>query len=103
MEDFAKSDTPQKGYIVCRNPNADNKNQKKKADTEEKASDAAAVPQQSNLDLYDSFIPYPFIQFMNGPAKVIEFNDFNSAVDEYFSKLESQRIEEARLQQVHIS
>jgi predicted ribosome quality control (RQC) complex YloA/Tae2 family protein len=46
---------------------------------------------QSELIIYDQFLPFLFHQFEN--ALLSEYTSFNEAADEYFSKLESQKIE----------
>lgn len=45
---------------------------------------------------YDRFIPYLFAQFEN--SEYTQFDSFNEAVDEYYSKLELQRLEKQRLE-----
>jgi predicted ribosome quality control (RQC) complex YloA/Tae2 family protein len=47
--------------------------------------------------LYDAFIPKLFKQFVDTPK--MEFEDFDAAADEFFSKIESQKIEVQRSHQ----
>ncbi|CAG8522650.1 6805_t:CDS:10 [Paraglomus occultum] len=72
------AERPQKGYIVCRkhkeNVEADDKEKKKEP-----------------LTTYDEFHPFLFEQHKSKPFK--EFDSFDAAVDDYFSSIESQRLD----------
>ena len=59
------SRAPQKGYIVCQ--------------------------EQNGLSTYQEFHPYLFEQFKN--QSIIEYDSFDLATDEFFSKIESQKLE----------
>lgn len=51
-------------------------------------------PKPSGLLLYEDFHPFRPRQFEDKPGlKILEFERFNATVDEYFSSLESQRLE----------
>jgi len=58
---------------------------------------------ESNEDFlltYDEFQPYLFQQFRNNEkVQVLDFSSFSQAVDEFFSKIESQKIDTKALQQ----
>ena len=45
---------------------------------------------------YENFVPFQFVQYSN--LRFIEFADFDSAVDEYFSKVEGQKVEAQRME-----
>uniref|UniRef100_A0A2C9K1Q6 NFACT RNA-binding domain-containing protein n=1 Tax=Biomphalaria glabrata TaxID=6526 RepID=A0A2C9K1Q6_BIOGL len=53
--------------------------------------------EEQDILLYEEFHPYLFCQHLNKPVK--EFDQFNKAVDEYFSKVESQKVEVKVIQQ----
>lgn len=46
---------------------------------------------------YDNFVPFKFMQYSN--LRFVAFADFDSAVDEYFSKVEGQKVESQRIEQ----
>lgn len=71
-----------KGYIV-------QKTEKKPSLTPDKPSE--------ELLTYDEFHPFLFAQHVKSPY--LEFDTFDKAVDEFFSKMESQRIDMKALQQ----
>nr|XP_061798442.1 ribosome quality control complex subunit NEMF-like [Nerophis lumbriciformis] len=71
-----------KGYII-------QKSEKKASLTPGKASE--------ELLTYDEFHPFLFAQHLKSPY--LEFESFNKAVDEFFSKMESQKIDMKALQQ----
>ncbi|XP_061553294.1 ribosome quality control complex subunit NEMF-like isoform X2 [Phycodurus eques] len=71
-----------KGFIV-------QKSEKKASLTPGKASE--------ELLTYDEFHPFLFAQHLKSPH--LEFESFNKAVDEFFSKMESQKIDMKALQQ----
>nr|XP_057946239.1 ribosome quality control complex subunit NEMF-like [Doryrhamphus excisus] len=71
-----------KGFII-------QKSEKKPSLTPGKASE--------ELLTYDEFHPFLFAQHLKSPY--LEFDTFNKAVDEFFSKMESQRIDMKALQQ----
>ncbi|XP_068573922.1 ribosome quality control complex subunit NEMF [Cebidichthys violaceus] len=71
-----------KGYII-------QKSEKKPSLTPGKASE--------ELLTYDEFHPFLFVQHAKSPY--LEFDTFDKAVDEFFSKMESQRIDMKALQQ----
>ncbi|KRZ95307.1 Nuclear export mediator factor Nemf [Trichinella sp. T8] len=49
------------------------------------------------IEIFHEFHPYFFSQFANSECK--QFDTFNGAVDEYFSKLDSQKCQQKQLQQ----
>ncbi|XP_061824217.2 ribosome quality control complex subunit NEMF isoform X1 [Nerophis lumbriciformis] len=57
------------------------------------------IPGKASEELltYDEFHPFLFAQHLKNPY--LEFDTFNKAVDEFFSKMESQRIDMKALQQ----
>ncbi|XP_054651949.1 ribosome quality control complex subunit NEMF-like [Dunckerocampus dactyliophorus] len=71
-----------KGFII-------QKREKKPSSTPGKASE--------ELLTYDEFHPFLFAQHLKSPY--LEFDTFNKAVDEFFSKMESQKIDMKALQQ----
>ncbi|XP_077415505.1 ribosome quality control complex subunit NEMF [Vanacampus margaritifer] len=71
-----------KGFII-------QKSEKKASLTPGKASE--------ELLTYDEFHPFLFAQHLKSPY--LEFESFNKAVDEFFSKMESQKIDMKALQQ----
>lgn len=71
-----------KGYII-------QKREKKPSLTPDKPSE--------ELLTYDEFHPFLFAQHANSPY--LEFDTFDKAVDEFFSKMESQKIDMKALQQ----
>ncbi|XP_047201061.1 ribosome quality control complex subunit NEMF-like isoform X2 [Girardinichthys multiradiatus] len=71
-----------KGYII-------QKSEKKPSLTPGKPSE--------DLLTYDEFHPFLFAQHINSPY--LEFDTFDKAVDEFFSKMESQKIDMKALQQ----
>ncbi|XP_049595496.1 ribosome quality control complex subunit NEMF [Syngnathus scovelli] len=71
-----------KGFII-------QKSEKKASLTSAKASE--------ELLTYDEFHPFLFAQHLKSPY--LEFESFNKAVDEFFSKMESQKIDMKALQQ----
>ncbi|XP_015244985.1 PREDICTED: nuclear export mediator factor NEMF [Cyprinodon variegatus] len=71
-----------KGYII-------QKSEKKPSLTPDKPSE--------DLLTYDEFHPFLFAQHTKSPH--LEFDTFNKAVDEFFSKMESQKIDMKALQQ----
>ena len=46
---------------------------------------------------YENFVPFHFAQYAG--LRFIEFGDFDAAVDEYFSKVEGQKVEAQRMEQ----
>lgn len=83
-------ETPQKGFIVTR----------------EYTTDAPTSPTpdpSTNLQAYEEFHPYPFIQFTTTPTlHQTEFPNFDKSIDEFFSKLESQKLQ-IRARQAELS
>ncbi|KAJ3054664.1 hypothetical protein HK097_001144, partial [Rhizophlyctis rosea] len=81
-----------KGFIVV-------KGYGKKAGAEnEKLAATDADPSQQPekaFTAYDEFHPYPFAQFLPpaSESEPVEFPSFDKAVDEFFSKLEAQKLE----------
>lgn len=65
-----------------------------------KIEDAEVVSLASVADrtdiFYDNFVPTQFTQYAN--LRFIQFPDFDSAVDEYFSKVEGQKVEAQRIE-----
>lgn len=55
----------------------------------------ASVADRTDI-FYDNFVPSRFLQYSN--LRFIEFADFDSAVDEYFSKVEGQKVEAQRIE-----
>lgn len=57
------------------------------------------IPGRASEELltYDEFHPFLFAQHVKSP--ILEFDTFNKAVDEFFSKMESQKIDMKALQQ----
>jgi len=72
-----------KGYIISHKIENQTKNNNK--DNEE-------TENNENI-IYDEFHPYLFTQFEGRQDDVITFPSFNEAVDEYYSKLETQQME----------
>lgn len=82
--EFASSEEVSKGYIILAKDKVQEKeNIFKKSDNPE-------------LEFYDRFIPYLFTQYETTNFK--EFDSFNEAVDQYYSKLELQRLEKQRIE-----
>lgn len=105
MIDQSKEDLPQ-GYIILQSQKLaqDKKRQKKKnkkgGKEEEQPTEAVVVEEvlveetedsSNKMVLYEDFIPYLYEQFAT--YKYIEFKTFDECVDEYFSKIESQKLE----------
>lgn len=55
----------------------------------------ASVVDRTDI-FYDNFVPTQFLQYSN--LRFIQFPDFDSAVDEYFSKVEGQKVEAQRIE-----
>lgn len=71
-----------KGYIIA----------KTKTSPEDPSADPSA-PERDNI-LYDDFHPFKPSQFENRPGiRILEFDGFNRTVDEFYSSIESQRLE----------
>lgn len=86
FKSLGREDRP-KGYIITKT-----KDSKKKGDSlaAERKED---VPARETL-LYDDFHPFRPSQFENKPdVSILEFDGFNTTVDEFFSSIESQRLE----------
>ncbi|XP_061156611.1 ribosome quality control complex subunit NEMF-like [Syngnathus typhle] len=63
----------------------------------EKKASLTSVKASEELLTYDEFHPFLFAQHLKSPY--LEFESFNKAVDEFFSKMESQKIDMKALQQ----
>lgn len=66
------------------------------AKTKQAKSDAQTGDEHSPTDslLYDDFHPYKLAQLVNHPdTKIVEFDNFNKTVDEFYSSIESQKLE----------
>ncbi|KAJ3280006.1 hypothetical protein HK104_000994 [Borealophlyctis nickersoniae] len=95
---------PQKGYIFVRNYR-DGKLEEENNDTTANPSDRDGTPdKQPDLIAYHEFHPYPFSHFpaSGAAAEPLEFPSFDKAVDEFFSKLEAQKLE-IRARQAELS
>ncbi|CRG84558.1 Nuclear export mediator factor NEMF [Talaromyces islandicus] len=63
-------------------------------DTKKKASDRPEESTSANNLLYEDFHPFRPRQFEGKPGhKILEYDSFNKTVDEYFSSIESQKLE----------
>jgi predicted ribosome quality control (RQC) complex YloA/Tae2 family protein len=67
-----------------------------KTATETQIVSLASIADRTDT-LYENFVPFQFSQYAG--QRFIEFSDFDSAVDEYFSKVEGQKVEAQRLEQ----
>jgi predicted ribosome quality control (RQC) complex YloA/Tae2 family protein len=56
----------------------------------------ASVAERTDI-FYENFVPFQFDQHKG--LRFIEFPDFDAAVDEYYSKIEAQKVEAQRLEQ----
>ena len=73
-----------KGYIIAK---------MRETPSTEVAGTEAASPEQESL-LYDDFHPFRPAQYEAKPGmKILEFDGFNRTVDEFYSSIESQRLE----------
>ena len=83
---------PRKGYIIAKIKESKNDAQTQD-ETIETSDQQGTKDVRSNL-LYDDFHPFLPAQFASKPnTKVLEFEGFNKTVDEFYSSLESQRLE----------
>jgi predicted ribosome quality control (RQC) complex YloA/Tae2 family protein len=63
-------------------------------DTKKKPSDQSEESASANNLLYEDFHPFRPRQFEGKPGyKILEYDSFNKTVDEYFSSIESQKLE----------
>lgn len=73
-----------KGYIIAKI---------RDTSSTDPTSSETALPEQESL-LYDDFHPFRPAQFETKPGiKILEFDGFNRTVDEFYSSIESQRLE----------
>jgi hypothetical protein len=87
MMSFLESNEATPGFIITKAQPPKN---------EQVALPVSTGPKEDPV-LYESFQPYRLKQTAAAPA--VEFSDFDVAVDEYFSKIESQRVEAQRIEQ----
>ncbi|KAJ3086652.1 hypothetical protein HK102_012770, partial [Quaeritorhiza haematococci] len=95
---------PQKGWIVLKNLSLMHlSSNNTKAPAPKPVADSSSKPtiteesaeKKDEMVAYDEFHPFLFAQFSNGdhPRQTVEFVSFDKAVDEFFSKLEAQKLE----------
>eukprot|EP01125_Pyxidicula_operculata_P002654 TRINITY_DN124_c5_g1_i2.p1 TRINITY_DN124_c5_g1~~TRINITY_DN124_c5_g1_i2.p1 ORF type:complete len:1071 (+),score=346.11 TRINITY_DN124_c5_g1_i2:76-3288(+) len=96
--DLVESPTPSKGWIVCTKRKQKNqqqqqqqKQQKASQDVKSEDPNPEASPNPEDDLLYDQFVPFLYQQYQNSILK--EYSSFDAAVDEYFSKIYSQKVE----------
>jgi hypothetical protein len=60
------------------------------------SADGADEPKE--LVVYDQFLPFLFQQYAHLDETLTKFESFNEATDEFYSKLESQKVETSQIQ-----
>ncbi|KAF2073867.1 hypothetical protein CYY_004827 [Polysphondylium violaceum] len=95
---YDQSTTP-KGFIVLKDPKVEKKQQQQK-----KQQQAAAAADSNNnneekkeLVIYEEFVPFLYKQYQ--AKKYLEYDSFDQAVDQFFSEIESQKLEQQRIAQ----
>ncbi|GAM25895.1 hypothetical protein SAMD00019534_090700 [Acytostelium subglobosum LB1] len=87
---------PSKGYIVLKPPKENKPQQQAK-----KQKEAAALPTSDEppkeLVVYEEFVPFLYKQYQT--KKYLEYDSFDLAVDQFFSEIESQKVEQQRIAQ----
>ncbi|EGG13343.1 DUF814 family protein [Cavenderia fasciculata] len=97
-----------KGFIVLKPPKVESKQQqqqkKKAAEQQQLKKDAiagsgeeAATEEKKELVVYEEFVPYLYKQYQD--KKYLEYDSFDLAVDQFFSEIESQKVEQQRMSQ----
>ncbi|EGC30763.1 hypothetical protein DICPUDRAFT_40970 [Dictyostelium purpureum] len=82
-----------KGYIVLKDPKQQKPQQQKKQ--QQQTSTTAEPPKE--IVMYEEFVPFLYKQYES--KKYIEYDSFDGAVDQFFSEIESQKLEQQRIQQ----
>lgn len=89
---YMESIAPHPGWIVS------TKLAKKESKNNTNADNGDGVEEPKELILYDQFLPYLFQQYAQAGDLLTEFGSFNEAADEFYSKLESQKVETSQIQ-----
>ncbi|KAK5946003.1 hypothetical protein PMZ80_000142 [Knufia obscura] len=92
LDSSSQEGSPRKSYIIAKVK--ENKDDAQPHDDSAETSDQqSGKDNRSNL-LYDDFHPFLPSQFANKPnTKILEIEGFNKTVDEFYSSLESQKLE----------
>ncbi|KAN0024141.1 hypothetical protein ACTFIV_008539 [Dictyostelium citrinum] len=105
-----------KGYIVLKDPKQLKPQQQQKQQKQQQqqqqsntlkiSNDLSSNNNNNNPDekkemvIYEEFVPYLYKQYES--KKFIEFESFDAAVDQFFSEIESQKVEQQRIAQEQV-